>query len=366
MGMLSYRNLVCAMGLLAGLVLASPSVAQPVNDGTASGTGTTPGPSDMSADGTGQGTSPARIDLSALEVVFNRSDSSAHVGDVIAVEASFTLPPDVELFSFEPGESGHLQFLAADVSSAVQTDGSTHVSTVSRFTAYRPGNHQIESFVVRVTQPDGFSEVLTVPGIGVEIARLTADEVDPNLRTEKGGVVVRYNNYTVVWVAGISAGILAFGLIGFFIVRNRPKVSAQPPPPPPRSPHVVALEELNAIVDDQLVEKGLAMEFAVRLSEALREYFGAVYLVDTIQMTTTEIVRHLRGENLPAQVDLRMVGRVLYRCDLIKFAKYEPHQTETEAALKHAFDIVHKTMAASTAQSTQPESGSVDVRANHA
>ena len=352
--MLNYRYLVCAVGLLANLGLAAPLYAQPADDGTALGTGTTTGPSDILAEGTGQSTQPTRVDLSTVELVVVPPDAPALVADVIPVEVSFTLPSAVELFSFEPGESGHLQLLGADVSPSVQADGSTRVSTVFRFTAYRPGTHQIESFVVRVIQPDGVSEVLTVPGIGVEIASLTADEVAPNLRSEKGGVVVRYTNYTAVWVAGISAGVLVFGLIGFIIARHRPKVSAEPPPQPPRSPHVVALEKLNAIVDDHLIEQGLAMEFALRLSEVLREYFGALYAVDTIQMTTTEMVRHLRNKKLPAQVDLRMVGRVLYRCDLIKFAKYEPHKTETEAALKHAFDIVNKTIAASTRREGAP------------
>ena len=147
----------------------------------------------------------------------------------------------------------------------------------------------------------------------------------------------------MAWAAGIGGALLAMILLGYIIARSRPKKVYEPPPPPPRPAHEIALEKLDAIAADALIENGETMAFYIRLSETIREYLGNRYGYHALEMTTTEITAWLRAIRLPPSVSHKFVSHLLYECDLVKFAKYVTSKGEQQEALDNGYLLVRET-----------------------
>jgi hypothetical protein len=83
--------------------------------------------------------------------------------------------------------------------------------------------------------------------------------------------------------------------------------------------------------------------FIFELSEIIREYLGARFSFDSLELTTEELVLRLR-RRVPIQ-EMRgfVLGEVegwLAGCDLVKFAKVSPSMAEARGALETGIRIV--------------------------
>jgi len=141
-------------------------------------------------------------------------------------------------------------------------------------------------------------------------------------------------------IALAAAALLAWALSWW---RRRPKPVV--PPPPPRPPWDVALEELFDVRHARLVEQGRFAEHFDRVSDAVRRYLGARYGFDGLETTTREAMSALRKVT-PRIAVLTDVETFLENADLVKFAKLTPTETECDAALGRAEELVRRTMPA--------------------
>lgn len=128
------------------------------------------------------------------------------------------------------------------------------------------------------------------------------------------------------WTLGALVVLAAL----FFLWRWWWKRAAAPAPAPVVPPHVRARQRLqNAL---QLI--GDARLFCIEVSDALRVYLEERFQLRAPERTTEEFLqdlqqtRHLNSEQKLSLADF------LARCDLVKFAKFEP----TEAALRELHD----------------------------
>ncbi len=275
------------------------------------------------------------------------------VGDPVAVRISAELPDGFLFDDVHPLETGFLRYRDTAVESG-DALGDTTLSVVVNFVGFRPGVHRIEGFVLSLLGPDGVVRERALSGLDVEVAALPAAEVDPELRAEAAGIAVRYRDYTLAWVLGIAILAVLMGLSGFVIARNRPKIVVEPPPPPPRPPEEIALEKLDAIRRDRLIERGEFMDFYVRLSEAAREYLGGRYGFDGLDMTTSEILDQLRDEQMKGVVG-EQIADLLYHSDLVKFAKLAPREDDQTDALDTTYGLVKTTTPERQEPEPEPE-----------
>lgn len=286
---------------------------------------------------------PASFDPEELQVDVEGPDRPVLVGDLIPIWVRTTLPPGIQLKSVIPEGAGRLEQVDVQTTETLSAEG-RQIQVTLLMTTYRPGLHAIERFTLRVADVQDTTYERRLPGLQVRVNSLIANQNDPALRPEKGGVPVMYRDYTLAWVAGIGASLLAMVGLGFLIARSWPRTTVAPPPPPPRPAHEVALEKLDRIAKDQLIERGMSMEFYVRLSETLREYLGARYGQHALEMTTTEIMGWLEGIALGGQVTHELVAHLLYECDLVKFAKYGTGEEDQREALDNGYLLVQETM----------------------
>src|SRR6185295_5227365 len=109
------------------------------------------------------------------------------------------------------------------------------------------------------------------------------------------------------------------------------------PGPPPRPAHEVAMEKLDRLGAYGFLEDADNRPFYFSVSEVIREYLGARYGFDSLELTTDELVAQLKraAKNELGLTEGEITGW-LSACDLVKFAKISPTVAEARGALETA------------------------------
>lgn len=141
-----------------------------------------------------------------------------------------------------------------------------------------------------------------------------------------------------LWVAiGVFALMLmavAIGLLLYFILRKKPVV-----PPPLIPPHVRAKQKLQEALELITQPK----PFCILVSDTLRVYLEERFKFHAPERTTEEFLHELQATDrlLPDQKE--SLSEFLKRCDLVKFARYEPRETELRDLHDSAVRLVEET-----------------------
>lgn len=111
---------------------------------------------------------------------------------------------------------------------------------------------------------------------------------------------------------------------------------------PPEEAHIVALRELKALKSAGHLEQGAFKVYYSKLTTILRRYFENRFLINALEMTTSEVLKALKDDILKPR-EWRDTQIILGQGDLVKFAKHIPISSEAENALKMAVELVEGT-----------------------
>ena len=107
------------------------------------------------------------------------------------------------------------------------------------------------------------------------------------------------------------------------------------PGPPPRPAHEIALEKLDRLGQYGFLENADNRPFYFAVSEVIREYLGARFGFDSLELTTDELVRRAAARAPGASWLLGRDRGLAAACDLVKFAKISPRRRR---GARHAGD----------------------------
>jgi hypothetical protein len=137
------------------------------------------------------------------------------------------------------------------------------------------------------------------------------------------------------WViAALLLMALAVGLLVFLILRTRHR-----PAPPLIPAHVRARQAL----DDALSLLSQPKPFVIAISDTLRGYLEERFQFRAPERTTEEFLLDLQRTSLLTQTQKDSLGEFLQRCDLVKFARYEPTERELRDLHAAAARLVNET-----------------------
>jgi hypothetical protein len=212
--------------------------------------------------------------------------------------------------------------------------------------ALEPGEQVLPSLRLRVVTEDGTVGFVRTEEQRITIGSLVANEPDAQPRPATRPLPVMQDDYTLAWVLGILAGMIATALVTWLVARwwsRRPK--AAPPPPPPRPAWDVALAKLSLLNREsaKMIADGKQVELVDRTSDALREYLGARYDFNGLESTTDEVLARLKHAKLQS-ASLPEITTLLGDCDLVKFAKAVPTTEQCKDMIESAVKIVRATI----------------------
>lgn len=262
-------------------------------------------------------------------------DSGAAVGDQIILNLTAAWPElsGAARISWHPhGDS--LIAMSADSSASKARSG------------WRSAQHTITLICARAGE-------VNVPGGALISARGDTIAVSPPLRVAIKGRISAADQAQlsplapmvglggVPWLLiAIAAAVAA--LIGVLFLwrarRRRALLAAAPPPVPPGEEFDRAYE---ALLRRGLPEPGLVRAFVQEVSWIFRRYLGRRWLHPALEATRPEIVRWLPDVPITIQ-ERNALGAWLEDTDRIKFAGYEPPQSETQDVIRRARKMVDR------------------------
>src|SRR5882762_7805145 len=159
------------------------------------------------------------------------------------------------------------------------------------------------------------------------------------------------NGWLIVWY---SLGALAVAALAFLAWRYWRKRRAQLAIVPVIPPHVRAKQKLQ----EALALLGQPREFCILVSDTIRWYLEERFDFHAPERTTEEFLYELQSTELLTRDQKDSLGEFLNRCDLVKFAKYEPREPELRDLHGSALRLVEETEPALILPNATTEHGS--------
>jgi hypothetical protein len=148
-----------------------------------------------------------------------------------------------------------------------------------------------------------------------------------------------------------TLGTLAVVALLFAAWRYWQKRRSQIPVEPPVPAHVRAKQKLQEAL--ALITR--PEPFCVLVSDTIRVYLEERFNFRAPERTTEEFLHELQSTDLLAAEQKEKLGEFLERCDLVKFARYEPGEPELRDLHSSAVRLVEET-------EPQPELPALDPR----
>lgn len=209
---------------------------------------------------------------------------------------------------------------------------------------YDIGDYEIPPVIVRYNVAgDSTWKELATETIKITVASVKPSEagdirdIKPPLELERDWKrIIRFA------VAGVIILLIAF-LIFYFIKRRKEGKSLIPRWEKPKlPPHEIALNDLNQLLEEQLLEQGAIKAFYIRISEIIRRYVEGRFFIVAIEMTSPQLIDAMQEAEVEEN-QVQLLEDFLFQCDLVKFAKYFPTAEEHQAVIDQAFHFIHST-----------------------
>ena len=107
--------------------------------------------------------------------------------------------------------------------------------------------------------------------------------------------------------------------------------------------HEVALSHLDKIKNEKNWQQGRSKEYHTELTDVLREYIERVFDIKSLEMTSEEILEHLKLLKKERNSAYQGLTQILRLADLVKFAKWNATPDEHELSLMNAYLFVNQT-----------------------
>lgn len=140
------------------------------------------------------------------------------------------------------------------------------------------------------------------------------------------------------WLWWTLGGLVILAILCFawrFWQKRRSQISGPPPVPA----HVRAKHKLA----EALALISQPKPFCILVSDTIRLYLEERFDFHAPERTTEEFLYELQGTELLASAQKGSLGNFLESCDLVKFAKYEPGESELRELHRSAVRLVEET-----------------------
>lgn len=265
------------------------------------------------------------------------------IGDRIRYDVSIEYKDGVEL---EPhiigGNLGDFEIKDYHIQEPKKTkDDKWFSRTTYIITTFTTGEFTIPPATMKYKDLSKSEQTVTSEEIKIKVESVERSPNDrDDIRPLKGPAEIR-QGFPVRLLVVLLLLILA-AVSAFIYVRKKKHIESMPPLPP-RPPEEIAMEELQALQDKKLIEKGMIKEYYTEISDIIRKYIEGRFRVFALDRTTWELYQEMREKKIKRQ-SVDKIKDFLEDCDLVKFAKYIPEEKEIEDAYNKAKEIIEITV----------------------
>jgi hypothetical protein len=296
------------------------------------------------------------VDPDAPTVGASLDKSEAHVGDRLLLTVSAVAKSNVAVTLPQSLDLGKLEVLdrnEGDRNGRDLGDGRRSHRFVLAVSAYETGELEVPPIPVTYSTPNGEVKTVTTDALPLTIRPLVAAD-EPNadvqpVRPPRSAWVPDERVIRALKWGGVGLGGAIVLVGGLLLVRRARKrrvpVAEAVAAGPRRPPDAVAIEKLTALRQKGDFGADGYRPFYFALTDVVREYLGARYGFDALDMTTTELLDELSRRAAHLTAAGADVPRFFADCDLVKFAKAGSTDGDALLALDAAQAIVLSTAA---------------------
>jgi len=210
----------------------------------------------------------------------------------------------------------------------------------------RPGEVQTPALMLAVADDQGNLQNVEVAPVSllVQSVLVAGDKTLRDLKPQVDLITSQRTSAPVIAVAVLT--LMVWGVVAIQRWRNRPVVDNRTP----RQRALAALKALE-VWDPQTSEDIIAA--CVDLAGCLREYIAATTPILARDLTTNELARQLKQNDVPADWGLKVI-EVLRVCDSVKFA-HDIVELTTVQGLIDMVEILVEQYPTVSAQPTAPQ-----------
>jgi len=217
-------------------------------------------------------------------------------------------------------------------------------SQIYELEPFLPGDYEIPALTIRF----GAGQVIQTDPVPVRVVSVLPDSSRlPDIKEIAPPVALPR---LAPWIYG--AVLVALAAAGFWFWRRRRKQREKPATPAP--PHERALRELRKLMEEDLISKGEAKLFYLRVSAILRHYIEERFGLRAPERTTEEFLRDLRGDRALNPRQKELLKQFLEHCDLVKFANYQPRREEVNNTVNTCAQFIAETRPGTPEQPSGP------------
>ena len=149
-----------------------------------------------------------------------------------------------------------------------------------------------------------------------------------------------YSKY-FYWGFSFLVIIILIILITIYFTKKN-KIVAHEPEKPKIPAHIIALQSLEKIKNEEIWKEEKTKEYYSSISDTIRLYIEERFKVNALESTTAEIMIAFRSQVVDKESKDKL-QQLLMLSDLVKFAKQFPIISEHTFTLQNAFDFVNET-----------------------
>ncbi len=209
-------------------------------------------------------------------------------------------------------------------------------------TTFTTGEYVIPPIEITYSDPQGEKKSISSERIFITVKSVGATEAEmEDIRGLKPPIDITGGNRVFY---GVALFLFAAGLFAWFYLRNKAKALKIPETPQELKGPAweVAVSELQALRDSDLLKKKLVKQYYTTLSEILRKYIQRRYQILALDRTTQEIGREIKRIKIDRGT-IEGIRLFLQDCDLVKFAKFIPKDEKINENWQQGIDIVELT-----------------------
>ncbi|MEA3328970.1 MAG: hypothetical protein U9Q08_04520 [Candidatus Omnitrophota bacterium] len=205
---------------------------------------------------------------------------------------------------------------------------------------YVSGKYSIPASLIKYRQSgeEEWQEVST-DEVSIEVESILESAEDKqDIREIAGPIGFPVKIPWYVWVI-LALVVLAIGFVFFLSKRKKTKSTIIPP----RPAHELAYEALEALRQKEYLNRGEHKLYYIELSGIVRRYLENRFNLRAPEMTTEEFLNTVKNNKALSCKHKSLLRDFLSHCDLVKFAKYEPPENETDLSFESAKKLVEQT-----------------------
>lgn len=278
--------------------------------------------------------------LSGISIETSVDKADIYIGDLITYKITIVYDSAYELIPPPLGANlGSFDVKDYDSDNITKLDDGK-MQSVSTFilSTFTTGDYVIPPIPVLFNLPDGSRKALLSESIPIAVNSLLGTDADTtDVRPNKAQHEF-IRDMTPYYIWGGSGLVLLAVLLLILLKWLRRKKEIEEPVDN-RPPWEIAFEKLAFLNQKDLLSQNLFKLYYLELTEILREYYGKIFILNVLDMTTEEFLTSFKDKKLPENI-FHNTRTLLTHADLVKFAKLIPQNERVGDDFKLVHDMI--------------------------